>query len=148
MFTHRKQVATIAGHENLDPCFYRAGEDQIVVSVAADRLWPARGGGDQFHREVDEQLLDRLPTVGLEAELPGQDALQLDQHGPGQDELDAGVDRLLEDPARRASGDERRDEDVGVAGDAQDQRRPERNSSTTTSLSSGPMPMASARPRP
>jgi hypothetical protein len=43
----------------------------------------------------------------------GQDPLQLDQHGPGQD-----------------------------------QRRAERDSSTTASTSSGPMPMASARPRP
>lgn len=148
MLTQWKQVATIAGHEHLDPGRHRAGEDQVIVGVAADRLGPAHGGGDQFGREIYEQLLDRLPSVGLEAELPGQDPLQLDQHGSGQDQLDTGVDRLLEDPARRPRGDERRDEDVGVAGDPQDQRRPERDSSTTASLSSGPMPIASARPRP
>ena len=148
MLTQGKQVATIAGHQYLDPGPDRTGEDQIVVGVAADGLGPARGGGDEFGGEVDEQLLDGLPTFGLEAELPGQDPLQLDHHRSGQDQLDPAVDRLVEDPARRPRGDERRDEDVGVAGDPQDQWRPERDSSTTASLSSGPMPMASARPRP
>lgn len=141
-------MATIAGHEHLDPGRDRTGEYQVVVRVAADRLGPACGGGDEFDREVDQKLLGRLPAVDLEAELPGQDPLQLDDHWAGQDQLDPAVDRLLEDPARRSGSDERRDEDVGVAGDPQDQRRPERDSSTTVSLSSGPIPRASARPRP
>jgi hypothetical protein len=66
----------------------------------------------------------------------------------GQDELQAGVDHLLENPAGRPGGDERRDQDIGVAGDAQDQLRPERISSTSASVSSGPTPRASARSRP
>jgi hypothetical protein len=148
MLPQGKQVTTIAGHQHLDRGAHRTGEDQIVVWVAADRLGRAGGGLDQFGREVDKKLLDAVPTVEREAELPGQDPLQLDQHGAGQDQLDPPVDRFLEDPARRPGGDERRDEDVGVAGDPQDQRRPGRDSSTTASLSSGPMPMASARPRP
>jgi hypothetical protein len=66
----------------------------------------------------------------------------------GQDELQAGVDHLLENPAGRAGGDERRDQDVGVADDTQDQLRPERISSTSVSVSSGPIPRVSARSRP
>lgn len=141
-------MATIAGHEHLDPGRDRAGEDQIIVGIAADRLGPARRGIDQFGREIDDQLPGRLPALRLEADLLGQDPLQLDQHRSRNDQLDPPVDRLLEDPARRPGGDERRDEDIGVAGDPQDQRRPERISSTTASLSSGPMPTDSARPRP
>jgi hypothetical protein len=148
MLTQGKQVATIAGHQRLDSGRDRAGEDQVVVGVAADRLGPALGSGDEFGREIDEQLLDGLPSVGLEADLLGQDPLQLDKDRSGQDKLEPAVDRLLEDPTRRPRCDERRDEDVGVAGDPQDQRRPRRDSSTTASMSSGPMPIASARPRP
>ncbi len=54
MLAQRKQVATIAGHEYLDPGRDRTGEDQIVVGVAADRLGPARRGGDQFDSEIEE----------------------------------------------------------------------------------------------
>jgi hypothetical protein len=36
-----------------------------------------------------------------------------------QDECQAVVDRLLDDPARRAGRDERGHQDIGVAGDAQ-----------------------------
>lgn len=140
-------MTTIAGHEHLDPGLDHTGEDQVVIWVATDRLGPARGRVDQFGREVDQKLLDRLPSVELEAELPGQDPLELDEHRTGQDQLDPAVDRLLEDPTRRPGGDERRDQDVGVAGDPQDQWRPERDSSTNASLSSGPTPTASARSR-
>ena len=148
MLAYRKQVAMITGDKDLDPGRDRTGEDQVVVGVAANRLGWALRGDDEFGGEVYEQLLDRLPSIGLEADLPGQDPLQLDQHRPRQDQFDPAVDRFLEDPARRPGRDERRDEDVGVASDPQDQRRPERDSSTTASLSSGPIPMASARPRP
>ena len=148
MLTQRKQVTAITGDEDLNPCRHHTGKDQVVVGVAADRLGPTRGGGHHLGREVDEQLPNRLPTVGLEAELPGKDPLQLDQDRARKHQFDPAVDRLLEDPARWTRGDERRDEDVGVAGNPQDQRRPERDSSTTASLSSGPMPMASARSRP
>lgn len=148
MLTQRKQVATISGHEHLHLRLDHTGEDQVVVRIAADRLGPPSGCVDQFDREVDQELLDRSPAVDLEVEFPGQDPLELDDHRTGQDQIDPAVDRLLEDPARRARGDERGDEDVGVAGDPQDQRRPERDSSTTVSTSSGPMPMASARSRP
>lgn len=148
MLTQREQVAAISGHEHLDPGRHRTGEDKVVIWIAADGLGSARGRVDQLGREVDQKLLDRLPTVDLEAELPGQDPLQLDDDRTGQDQLDPAVDRLLEDPARRSGSDERRDEDVGVAGDPQDQWRPERDSSTTASLSSGPTPTASARSRP
>lgn len=141
-------MATIAGHQRLDSGRDRAGEDQVVIGVAADSVGLARGGGDEFGREVDDELLDCLPSVGLEANLLGQDPLQLYQYRSGQDQLDPPVDRLLEDPARRPGCDEGRDEDVGVAGDPQDQRRPERDSSIRASLSSGPTPIASARPRP
>lgn len=148
MLTQGKQVAAVAGHEHFDPRRDRTGEDQVVVGVAADRLGRVRGGGDHFRRQIDEQLPDTLPAPRLEADLLRQDPLQLDQHRLGKYQLDPAVDRLLEDPARRPGGDERRDEDVGVAGDPQDQPRPERISSTTASLSSGPMPIDSARPRP
>lgn len=148
MLTQGKQVATVAGHEHLDPRRDRTGEYQVVVGVAAERLGWVRGGGDHLRSQIDEQLPDTLPAPRLEAELPGQDPLQLHQHWSGQHKRDPAVDRLLEDPARRPGRDERRDEDVGVAGDPQDQPRPERISSTRASLSSGPMPIDSARPRP
>jgi hypothetical protein len=148
MPTQGKQVATIAGHQYLDFGRGRTGEDQVVVGVAADRLGPAHGSRDEFGRKVDEHLLDGLPSVGLEADLLGQDPLQLDKCRSGQDKLELAVDRLLEDPTRWPRRDEGRDEDVGVAGDPQDQRRPRRDSSTTASISSGPMPIGFARPRP
>lgn len=148
MLTQGKQMSAIAGDDDLDPGCHRTGEDQVVIRVAADRLGPARGGVDQFGCEVDQKLLGSLPAVFLEAELHGQDPLKLNDHRTGQDQLDPAVDRLLEDPARRSGGDERRDEDIGVAGDPQDQWRPERDSSTNASLSSGPTPTASARSRP
>lgn len=143
-----KQMAMIPGHQHLDPGLDHTGEDQVAVRVAAHLFGPALGGGDDFRGEIHEQLLDRPPSIRFEANLPRQDPLQLDQHRSGEDQFDPAVDRLLEDPARRPGSDERRDEDVGVAGDAQDQRRPERDSSTNASLSAGPMPTASVRPRP
>jgi hypothetical protein len=89
-----------------------------------------------------------LPTLRLEAELAGEDPLQLHHHRRCQDELQASVDRLLENPAWRPGRDEGRDQDVGVAEDAQGQLRSERSSSTSASLSSGPIPRASARSLP
>ncbi len=138
----------IAGHENFHRSLNRAGKDQIIVWVARHRLGRALRRRNQLGREVEEKLLDRLPARRLEAQLFGENPLQLDHHRLGQDELQASVDGLLENPAWRSGGDERRHEDVGVAGDSQDQPRPERISSTRVSLSSGPIPRASARSRP
>lgn len=148
MLTDGKQMPVIAGDEHVHLRLNRASEDQVIVRVSRHRLGWSLGRSNHPGRKVDQKLLDALPALWLEAQLPGKDPLQLDHHRLGQDELQAGVDCLLEDPARRTGGDERRDQDVGVAGDSQDQLRPERVSSTRASLSSGPIPSASARSRP
>jgi hypothetical protein len=63
MLTQGKQVATIAGGQHLDSRVDRTGKAQVVVGVAADRLGWTRGGGDLHRRDIDEQLLDRVPSV-------------------------------------------------------------------------------------
>ena len=148
MLPHGEQMPAIARDEHVHPRLNRTGKNQVIGRVARYRLGCGLRCRDQLDRKVNEKLLDPLPALRLETQLPGEDPLQLDHHRLGQDELQAGVDYLLEDPAWRSGGDERRDQDVGVAGDSQDQRRPERISSTSASVSSGPTPRASARSRP
>jgi hypothetical protein len=74
--------------------------------------------------------------------------LQLVENEVGQHELDAAIDRFLEQAARRAVSDQRRDEDVRIAENAECQPFSLRSSSTSASASSGPMPRSSARLRP
>ena len=148
MLSNGELVAAVTGHENLHLGLNRTGKDQVIVWVAGHRLGRVLRRWNQLGRKIDEELFDLLPALRLKAQLLGEGPLQLDHHWMGQDEFQASVDRLLEDPAGRSGGDERRHQDVGVTGDSQDQPRPERISSTTASLSSGPTPRTSARSRP
>lgn len=148
MLFYGQKVPTIAGDERIHFRLNRTGEDQIIGRVARHRLGWSLGCWHQFSRRIDEKLLDPSPALRLEAQLPGEDPLQLDHYRLRQDQLQASVDRLLDHPARRAGRDEGGDQDVGVAEDAQDQSRSERISSTSASESSGPIPRVSARSRP
>lgn len=109
MLTDREQVPAVARDERIRFRLNRTREDQVVVWVSRDRLGRIFGRWDQFGRKIDEELLDLFPALRLEAQLAGEDSLQLDHHRLGQDEFQAGVDRLFEDPAGRSGGDEGRD---------------------------------------
>ncbi len=148
MLSNGEQVPVVAGYENVHRGLDRTGKDKVVIWVSRHPLGRILRRWSQLDRKIDEKLLDLSPALLLEAQLLGEDPLQLDHHWLGQDELKTSIDRLLEDAAGRSGGDERRHEDVGVAGDPQDQPRPERISSIKASLSSGPTPRASARSRP
>jgi len=148
MLSDGEQVLAIPRDEHVHPRLSSTSKDQVIGRIACHRLRWILGRRNQFGRKIDQKLFDSSPALRLEAQLPGEDPLQLDHHRLGQDELQAGVDYLLENPAGWSGGNERRDQDVGVAGDSQDQLRPERISSTSVSVSSGPIPRASARSRP
>jgi hypothetical protein len=89
----------------------------IIIGVARHGLGRGIRHRSQLDRQVDEKLLDSSPALRLEAELAGEDPLQLHHHRLRQDELQATVDRLLDHPARRAGRDEGGDQDVCVACD-------------------------------
>lgn len=87
--------------------------------------------------------------MSVKAELFGQHSVQLVENGYRDEELQPAVDRLVENTARWSAGDERRDENVGVAKNAGEaQADPPRSSSTSASVSSGPTPRFSACRRP
>lgn len=143
-----EQMLAVTRGQDLDLGLDCAGEDAIVGGVSGHRL---RGGGwgpDRLHSEFSEQRLGLDPSLRVEVELPGEDAPQLDDHRIEENQLERAVDRLLEEPARRARRDEGGNQDVGVETGAQAQRRRDRSSSTTASVSSGPIPSFSARSRP
>lgn len=148
MSRHGEQMPSIAGNEDVHPPFDRTGENHVVVGIAGDGVGRSFGRGGHLGGHVDQELFDLAPALRLEAQLPGEDSFQLDHRWLREDELQATVDRLLDYAARRSRRDERGDKDVGVAEDAQDQPRCERISSTSASLSSGPIPRASERSRP
>ena len=92
-----------------------------------------------------QQVACCASALVAEVELLGQHPLQLVQDDLGQYQLDPAVDCLLEQTARRPVGDQRRHKDVRVAEDAERQPCLPRNSSTSASTSSGPIPRSSAR---
>lgn len=87
MLFHREQVPAIARNENLHPRLNRTGKNQVIVRVARYRFGWSLRRRDQLGRKVDEKLLDPSPALRLEAQLPGQNPLQLDHHRLGQDKL-------------------------------------------------------------
>jgi len=143
-----EQVLAIARGQDFDPGLDRAGEDEIVGGVSGHRLRGLSWDPDRLHREFSEQRLGLYPSLRVEVELLGENALQLNDHRIEEDQLEATVDRFLEKSARRSRCDEGGDQDVGVETGAQAQRRRDRSSSTTASVSSGPIPSFSARSRP
>lgn len=148
MLSYGEKVPAVSRDERIHFRPNRRGEDQVIVRIAGYVLWRAARRGGRMGRQAEEEILGLPPALRLEAELPGENSLQLHHRRRKQDELQSAVDRLLENAAWRSGGDEGRDQNVGVAGDAQGQLRPERISSTSVSLSSGPTPRVSARPRP
>ena len=143
-----KQVLAVTRGQDLDPGLDRAGEDEVIGGVSGHRLRGPGRGPDRLHREFSEQRLGLDPSLRVEVELLGEDALQLDYHRVEEDQLEATVYRFLEEPARRSRCDEGGDQDVGVETCAQAQCRRNRSSSTKASVSSGPIPSFSARSRP
>ena len=140
-------MLSIARDQDVDTRVEYSSEDHIVGRIAGNRLNSLRpltvNGADTF-----EQSACRSRTTCAEAEFVHQDSLQLFEDVQGQHKLDPPVDCLFEQAARRPLCDEGRDEYVGIAGDAQVQRRSSRCSSTSASTSSGPIPRSSACRRP
>jgi hypothetical protein len=119
MLADGEQVAPVARDEGIHSRPNCAGEDQVIIAVARHGLGRGRRRRSQINRELEEKLLDSSPMLRLEAHLSSQDLPQLHHHRLEQDKLQASVDRLLEEPARRPRRDEGGDQDVGVAGDSQ-----------------------------
>ena len=147
MRADREQVRPVTGREHVDARLDRAGEDRIVCRFARDRVGVLRQTRS-LRCQPGQQLASCTRLLLAEAELLGQHVLELVEDEVRQDKLDPVVDRLLEQAARRPVGDQRRDEDVRVAEDAELQPCLPRSSSTSTSVSSGPTPRSSARRRP
>jgi hypothetical protein len=148
MSGERKQVPSVAGCEDIHLRFDGAGENEVIGGIAGDGVGCGRRRGNQIGGQIREELLDLAPAVSVETQLAGEDSLQLRHDRLGKHEFEAAVYRLFDDTARGTGRDEGGDEDVGVAEDAQVQPCAERISSTSVSLSSGPIPRASARSRP
>lgn len=141
-------MLAITSSKNIDLGLDRAGEDEVVGRISGHRLRGLGRGFDRLHGEFPEQRLQLAPPLRLESELLGENTPQLNYDGVEEDQLEAAVDRFLEQPARWPRGDEGGDQDVGVKTSAQAQRCRDRSSSTTASASSGPIPSLSARSRP
>lgn len=114
MFAKRQQVVTIARHKHLDARRDGARENQVVSRIGRDGFRRFIGGGHARAGEIREERLDFPHLLDVEAKLDPQDTLQLGQDRLGENKLDATSDRLLNNPARRPTGDKRRDEYVRV----------------------------------
>ena len=117
VLAEREEVLAVARGQHIDSRLDRADQDCIVRRIAADRLGRAREPGLRGCH-VGEQIADCSCALLVEAELDGQHPFQFGEDELGQHELDATVDRFLEQAAGRPVGDQRRDEHVGVAEDA------------------------------
>lgn len=132
----------------MDVHFDGAGKDQVIGRIASNSIGCGLRRWNPLVSNLDKEFLYLAPTLLLKLQLAGEDALQLHHDWLCEDELQATVNGLFDDAAWRAGRDEGGDQDVGVAENAQGQLCAERISSTNASLSSGPMPSASARSRP
>jgi hypothetical protein len=117
VLAERKKVFPVTGREHLHACFDRGGQDRVVGRVSADCLDVLRRAR-MFGYELSEQFAGGGTLHQAEPKLLGQHAVQLGVHELREDEIDVPIDDLLEQPARRSVGDERRDKDVRVAEDA------------------------------
>ena len=130
-------MAAVAADEHIGRRGRGTREDPVVGGIAGQafrlvrRWWP-------LGRYPLEEAARLVPSLVGEAELALEHALELDHDRLGDDEDDPAVDRVLDQPAGRAVGDQRGDEDVRIAADAQGQPRSLRISSTSASTSSGP----------
>ena len=93
MLSDRQHVPTIAGHEDLYICAHAARQNHVVVGVAGDRLDLIGRGVDARNCDIEQERLYLTYSIGLKAELEGQDPLELVKDRVGQDELDASFDR-------------------------------------------------------
>src|SRR5579864_3914367 len=137
-------MSSVARDENIGVSFYRSGENEVVCWVTGDGFRsprPAqRGYSDAF-----EELAAPANALAAETEFQLQDLFELVENGIREDELKTSVYRLLKYSTRRPLRDERRNEHVRIAENAQAQARARRASSTRDSTSSGPIPRSSAR---
>jgi hypothetical protein len=137
-------MSSVAGDESIGVSFYCSSENHVVCWVAGDGFRtprPARPG----YSDAFEEFAARANALAVEAEFQVQDAFELVENGIREDELKTSVDRLLKYSTRRPLRDERRNEHVRIAENAQAQARARRASSTRDSTSSGPIPRCSAR---
>lgn len=143
----RQEVAAISGNEDVSCRAASCGKDPIVVGIPAhcrDLGWRCRA----FDREATKPCGDRDRLRAREPKLLLEHPGEFAESVLGDQEVDALSDRYLDHPAGRALSDQRRNQNVGVAGDPKRQRRSLRTSSTSLSASSGPMALTSAATRP
>jgi hypothetical protein len=106
VFADREQVLPVAGRENVGARLDGAGEDRVVSRIIRDRVDPARWIRPR-RRDLDQKVAERSSRLPSEAELLGQHALQLVENEVRQEELDAPVERLLEQAGGWPARDQR-----------------------------------------
>jgi hypothetical protein len=133
--TEREEIA-VAAHDAVCPSGTRKGQDGVVVGVAAD--WCIEGGRIEVLIVAVEEDEKRSHLRSREAELAGENVLELFQDPAAQQELVVG-EHVLEELGAGSVGNEGCDEDVRVEDDPQETR-----SKTSSSLR---IPRASASGR-
>jgi len=106
VFAEREQVLPVAGRENVGARLDGAGEDRIVSRITRDRVDAARWIRSR-RRDVGQKVADRSSLLLSEAEFLCQHVLQLFEDEVRHEELDAPVERLLEQTARWPPRDQR-----------------------------------------
>ena len=122
MRADREQVFPVSGGDDVGSRLDGAGQNYVVRRIARDRL-------DNLCRRrflccnLSEERKGCVDLLLRVFELGDEHALEFREHELGNEERDPTFDRLFEQPTWRSVGDERRDQDVGVADDAERQSR-------------------------
>lgn len=122
MRADREQVFPVSGGQDVGSRLDGAGQNYVVRRIARDRL-------DNLCRRrflccnLSEERTGCVDLLLRVFELGDEHALEFREHELGNEERDPTFDRLFEQPTWRPLGDERRDQDVGVADDAERQSR-------------------------
>jgi len=110
-------MATITGDHEGGTGLEGIGQDGVVGSVTADRGHVA-GSSRHLVREIDEEGFDLPPLHGVEAERGGEHPAELVDDDRREQQAEPTGDGFVDDSARGAGGDQRRNEHVGVADDS------------------------------
>jgi hypothetical protein len=116
----RQKVFPVSGGEDIRSGFDGTRQNHVVRRIAGDRL-------DNLRRrwllccDLGEERKGCVDLLLLVVELGDEYPFEFRAHELGDEERDSPFDGLFEQPTRRSVGDERRDQDVGVADDAQRQ---------------------------
>jgi len=122
MRSDREQVLPVPGGEDVRSRLDGAGQNHVVRRIAGDRL-------DNLWRrwflccDLGEEGEGCVDVLLLVVELGDECPLEFREHELGDEERHPTFDSLFQQPTRRSVGDERRDQDVGVADDAERQSR-------------------------